>query len=130
MKKKNVEAFTEKRKNCNGMQLIIGGRQTEAGEPDLFLTDDSLRRSSHDALSVVCASYMRLNDSLDCLIRTYREQLEGKDMCFRHSSLVYIVREQEETINVLRKQLQLIIDSVLSDGCLNCVLKFLKSGNA
>ena len=129
MKKKNVEAFTGERKSYNGMQLIIGGRQTEAGEPDLFLTTDGLRMSRHDALSVVCAIYMRLNDSLDCLIRTYREQLEGKDVCFRYSSLVYIIREQEETINVLRKQLRLIIDSVLSDGCLNCALKFLKSGN-
>ena len=64
-----------------------------------------------------------------CLLCVPVEQLEGKDMCFRHSSLVYIVREQEETVSVLRKQLQLIIDSALSDGCLNCVLKFLKSGN-
>ena len=35
----------------------------------------------------------------------------------------------KETINVLRKQLQFIINSVLSDGCLNCALNFVKSGN-
>lgn len=72
---------------------------------------------------------MRLNDDLNRLIKTYREQLEEKDGCFRSSSLVCIIREQEETINVLRKQLQFIINSVLSDGCLNCALNFVKSGN-
>lgn len=129
MKNNNVEALTKERKGCNGMHLIIGDRQTKLGEPDLFLTADSLKRSEYDALSVVCASYMRLNDDLNRLIKTYREQLEEKDGCFRSSSLVCIIREQEETINVLRKQLRFIINSVLSDGCLNCALNFVKSGN-
>lgn len=117
MKNNNVEALTKERKGCNGMHLIICDRQTKLGEPDLFLTADSLRRSEYDALSVVCASYMMLNDDLNRLIKTYREQLEGKDGCFRFSSLVCVIREQEETINVL------------SDGCLNCALNFVKSGN-
>ena len=56
MKNNNVEALTKERKGCNGMHLIIGDRQTKLGEPDLFLTADSLRRSEYDALSVVCAS--------------------------------------------------------------------------
>lgn len=119
MKNNNVEALTKERKGCNGMHLIIGDRQTKLGEPDLFLTADSLRRSEYDALSVVCASYMRLNDDLNRLIKTYREQLEGKDGCFRFSSLVCVIREQ----------LRFIINSVLSDGCLNCALNFVKSGN-
>ena len=114
MKNNNVEALTKERKGCNGMHLIIGDRQTKLGEPDLFLTADSLRRSEYDALSVVCASYMRLNDDLNRLIKTYREQLEEKDGCFRSSSLVCIIREQEETINVLRKQLQFIINSIFA----------------
>lgn len=78
MKNNNVEALTKERKGCNGMHLIICDRQTKLGEPDLFLTADSLRRSEYDALSVVCASYMRLNDDLNRLIKTYREQLEGE----------------------------------------------------
>lgn len=42
MKNNNVEALTKERKGCNGMHLIIGDRQTKLGEPDLFLTADSL----------------------------------------------------------------------------------------
>lgn len=87
MKNNNVEALTKERKGCNGMHLIICDRQTKLGEPDLFLTADSLRRSEYDALSVVCASYMRLNDDLNRLIKTYREQLEGKDGGFLFISL-------------------------------------------
>lgn len=120
----------KKEKVYKGLQLVIPAAKDRAEdkttERDLFLTADSLSASNHYALAVVCAAYMRLNDSLDNLVREYRKQLTGKDSCTVYRSLTEIIREQEEEINDLRRQQRVIINSVISDSCLSCVLRFVK----
>lgn len=124
-----VEASTEGEKDYKGMRLITGDghRKNRIQVSPPVLTTDSLKRVRHDVLSAMCAVYMRLNKSTDRLLQMYRYQLDG-NCVGRYPSLICIIKEQEETINDLREELQYIISSVLSDSCLNCVLKFVKSG--
>lgn len=129
MNRNGVEAFTEGG-YYKGTRLITGDGHTEDRNTDTppVLTANSLKMVRHDLLLDMCAVYMRLNESSDRLLRIYREQLGKNDVYARYPSLICIIREQEETINDLRRELQYIISSVLSDSCLNCVLKFVKSG--
>lgn len=124
---KGVEAPTGEERVYKGMKLITGGVHSD-GSTEPAMISDYLKNVSHDILSSTCDVYMRINKSMDRLLRIYSKQLDGNDVCARYPSLICIIKEQEETINGLRRELQYIISSVLSGGCLNCVLKFVKSG--